>query len=272
MKEEKYYGIYINKNKIPKAQDNTKENDNYYNKYFESAKLKFEGTAYLIKDKEKGDMEEIKNNSKIKKCGKYLIEFINKKSEVYYINIRIIKIRFLLLLLLLALLLGCFFIFKPNKNFEDFMIVQSDQFSLDTNLTNYVFNVGYGKTNSKTIDLADSVKDSKFIYPGTQGEFFITVSTLTGNQDIAYQMQVLDEKNKPINLEFSTNGDTYSSMSDLAQNIKGSIDKNTEQSFKIRWVWNYESQKQNQDTEDTENGLNPSTYKVKICFVGNENN
>ena len=283
-KEENYYGIYIN-NKIPKTKDDKK----HCNKYNRSIKLKFEGRAYLLKSNE--EKEELKNNSKFKKNGRYTIQFINDKNEIYYIEILIRRyVIILLFLIAFFIILGSLLLFKLYKqnNFDasdflnfDFVFSNHDKDTNDSNkntveddlkndLDNakYVFNINYKNTKFQSMTLDKSIKNQDFIYPGTEGYFYIEISTKNGNRDMIYSMQVQEEADKPSNLKFEIDGKIYNSMKELAKGISGYISKDSDQILKIRWFWEYENG--DGDIEDTNDGLTLETYKVLMRIIGSE--
>ena len=85
---------------------------------------------------------------------------------------------------------------------------------------------------------------------------------------MTYTMQVQDEKNKPKNLKFETEGIVYNSMKELSQNINGIISKNDTKKLKIKWFWEYET---NNDAVDTGDGTNIENYSFLIKMTGMEN-
>lgn len=266
MKEKKeYYGIYIN-GKIPIH----KEKDfDYYNVYNTNIKLKFEGKAYLIEDNEK-IKKELKDNGKIKKDGNYTIKLINEKNEIYYINIKIKKNIFVYFFLILFFIILFSMFYEMNNN-RLYKIGELSTIDINFENSKYIFNVNYDNSKSQEIKLCDTIRQNSYIYPGSNGTFYIVLNTKEGNKEIEYLMQVEEENNKPKNLKFELNNKTYNSMEELAKEIKGTIKENSIQIFKIQWYWKYQDTSTSDD-EDTKDGKNIEKYKFKIKVIGNEKN
>lgn len=261
MKNKKeYYGLYIN-DKIPKISDKKVK----YNRYFKKVKFRFLGKTYIIDSK--NNKKEIKSNEEFNKNGKYLIEFINAAGKKYNINIEIKKTH------ILGLLIGLFlcivlFVGTYNLPFIKKNIIQEST-DLDINLEGikYVFDIDYNNTKFKEIKLTDTVKENAKIYPGSEGYFYIQISTKNGNKDIKYKMEVDSESSKPQNLRFELDNKTYNSMNDLAKNVNGTILKNQNKTIKIKWFWDYNSNYDNQDTLD---GTNKKEYSFLMRMIGIE--
>lgn len=265
MEKEKYYGIYIN-GKIPKESNKNNELNYYHSKI----KLKFKGKAYIVKENNK--LEELKNNSTYKISGKHTIKFINKNKEVYFINISIKKYYFLIfffiafLILLYALLSGSQNFISNSKIYDD--LYYDIDFNNDNNIVDnrYVFNISFENTDFKTLSLNKNVKDDKYIYPGSEGYFYIQISTERGNKDMFYFMQVENEYEKPNNLKFEIDGKVFNSMKELSESVNGDIKENTNKMLTIRWFWDYESE--DGDFFDTSDGENLENYKVLMRIIG----
>ena len=219
--------------------------------------MKFEGKAFIIEDEKENELQ---NNEKIKKSGKHKIKFINQKNEIFSIDILIRKLKFIWLFFIIFLCVLCGLLFFKNDNTRKYEIEEFSSFELDLKGLKYVFDINYGDTNFQDIELIDSVKDTKFICPGTRGCFYIQISTKNGNRDMSYSMQIKEESNKPNNMKFRINGKQFNSMKELAENINGTINKNSYKVLKINWEWQYESDKG--DQIDTINGESLDNYKV----------
>lgn len=260
MNNQEFYGIYINK-KIPMLKDNKS-----LNKYYGFIKPKFEGKAYIIENcKEK---QELKSNHIYRKKGKHTIKYINSKHENYFIDIEIKSygILWLFLFLLILLILAIFQINTPD-NTNNYNILETIDFDVNLDGNKYVFDINYGDTNYKDVNLSSNSKDTKYIYPGSSGFFYIKISTKNGNKDMSYSMQIKDEQNKPQFLKFEVDGKTYDSMEELSKHINGTMKKGTTKVLKINWFWNYENE--NGDQVDTNDGEILDTYKVLMRIIGN---
>ena len=138
MRKENYYGIYINK-KIPKLKDN--KNVNKYNGYI---KPKFEGKAYIFKENIE-EKEELENNSKYKKEGKYTIQFISENKKIYYIDIEIKKHRLYVLFFILMLILSALImVITFNQDcIKEYRLSEFGSFNVDLEGLKYVFDINY---------------------------------------------------------------------------------------------------------------------------------
>lgn len=259
MKNQEYFGIFIN-DKIPKIKDKKDK----FNKYYRNIKLDFKGKVYIIN--KKNEKTELKTNSKFKKSGKYIIQFINENNEVYYINIHIIKLLPLLWFFFMTICILLSFILFDKFIDTTYEMTRNLNFDAELEGIKYVFNVNYENQNFKNIKLTDKVTQSNFLYPGSYGSFYILISTKDGNKDIDYWMEVKEESNKPINLKFKINNIEYDSITELSKDIKGVISKDSNKILKIDFFWDYDSN----DLIDTTDGMNLENYKFLIRIVGNE--
>lgn len=226
--KEKYLGIYIN-NKIPKL--NTEKTK--YNKYFNSIKVDFLGKATII-DAQNNRIN-IENNQTFNKKGKYIIEFINDNGEKYFFNVEIKKITIYTFIIVLFLFLIFLINFNNLNLLNQRMINEFTDINIDFKGIKYVFDVNYANTEFKEVKLTDTINEKATIYPGSEGYFFIQISTKNGNKDMQYNMEIINEFNKPQNLKFEYNNKIYESMSDLSKDINGTILKDKEKKIKIRW-------------------------------------
>lgn len=260
MKNQRYFGIYIN-NKIPKVNDEK----NKFNKYYGNIKLNFKGKAFIINNK--NEIIELKSNSKYKKSGKHIIKYIDERNEVYYINVNIIKIYPLLLLLLLFFILSYFILFNDDTINNNNEINKKLNFDVELDGLKYSFNVNYKNQNFKSVVLTDKVTQSNMLYPGASGYFYIEISTKNGNKDMFYTMEANEEKNKPTNMKFKINNTEYNSITELSKDVKGIVPKHSNEILKIEWFWDYDSD----NIIDTNDGINTSNYNFSIRIIGTEN-
>lgn len=256
----KYFGIYIN-NKIPKLK-------NKENKYYYCIKTKFDGKAFVLDDN-KDIKEELENGKRFNKKGKHIIKFINKKNQIYYIKINIVKLWIIwLFLFAFLLLLGLiFYISNNNTPKSNYSIQEVFSYDIEMQGLKYVFNVDYKNNNFQNIKLTDKVSSEKMIYPGSNGSLYIVINTKNGNKDIDYKLKILEETEKPKNLKFKIYGNTYNSFTELAEDINGKISKNAIKTLKIDWFWNYET---DDDTIDTIDGMNFENYRILLTMIGTE--
>lgn len=253
-----YFGIYIN-NKVPKL-------DNKINKYYRNIKLDFEGEAFIVESENSDTQQRLESKKKYKKTGKHIIKFVDKNKKTYYINIKISKLYLLWLFLLSFLILLSYIMFfnndfiYPKQLFEQFI-----NYDVELEGLKYVFNINYKNADFQSIELTDKVNKNNFIYPGSYGSFYVVISTKGGNKDMFYKMQVKEEIRKPRNLKFKVNNNIYNSMEELAEDITGTISKNSSKSLKIDWFWDYDT---NDDIADTFDAINIKNYKFLMSIIG----
>ena len=273
-KEEQYFGIRFNED-IPKIDK--------INEYKKEVEIKFIGTTYLVERKDdKIEKTEIKNYHKLDKEGKYEIEFVNSKQEMYVLQVSVKKsyLFFIILFLLGILLLTiCFIPFKDNQtilnrfmSLIDFKIMEVDIEGNDR----YVFDVDFKNIVSSDIELTSTIdansKVNNKIAPGTSGEFSIIISTRDSTVDMKYSVDFEDvTKEKPSNLLFKAKGRNkeYSSLHDLEKYLRGFAEKETQTEYIIEWYWAYEIN-DDQDKVDTNDGMNLENYKFRIHVYGEE--
>lgn len=250
--------IYIN-NKIPKT-------DKKLNKYKRNIKLEFKGNAYITENNGLTLNEKLKSGDKITKNGEYLIKFINENGKVEFIRIKIQKFNFLFCFLILIFLLVVFlFIFKPYVDIDKQILFETLGFDYQFTGNRYVFNIGYGKENYKEVTLRDNVSNSLKIFPGCSGKFELYISTLGGNKDISYKMNIKEENNKPQNLKYKIGEKEYSSMNEVAKSFAGTIKENTIKKVIIEWYWDFYS---DDDAIDTFDGSNFDNYSFLMSITG----
>ena len=142
------------------------------------------------------------------------------------------------------------------------------------------------------INTADevSLEDGK-IAPGASGNFEIELDATDSEVDVKYNIEVVENGNKPDNLFFTVKKDgelcenSYSSLTELAENeLNGVILQDEEQTvnFQIIWEWPYETGENEtdialQDVEDTSFGAgtvqgqeNVFDYEISLKVVGTQ--
>lgn len=255
-----YFGIYIN-NKVPKI-------DNKLNKYYKSINLDFEGKAFILEKNKLDIKEELETGKKYKKSGEHTIKFINTDNKLYYINIKICSLWFIwLFLFAFLILIGSIFSFYNMNNipFPKQIIEDTVSYDMQMDGLKYVFDINYQNEDFKSVELTDKVTNQKVIYPGSSGSFYILISTINGNKDMLYKMQVKEETSKPKNLKFKVNDNVYNSVKELSQAVSGSISKNSTKTLKIDWFWDYDT---NDDIIDTFDGINNENYSFLMTIIG----
>lgn len=289
-KTKKYFGIYFNQ-KIPKWDKK--------NTYDREVEIQFEGRAFFLKRKKDGHIEkiEIQKGHKIKKEGKYQIEFINAENQTYYLLLEI-KTSWLLLIMLLLWIVGMINLFfvrpilaknLPLAYFLDYINVSILPFSSQNLPTidekfpkQYDFDVAIKQKVSPIIDLKDTAyfqgNIKKKIAPGTQGSFVIGVNARKSIRDIKYHIKFQDIRHeKPANMLFMVRGDnqTYRTLQELEKNLTGILSKQCQKSIIIDWKWAYETGENDKiitqnDQIDTQDGEKLTTYQFKIKIITEE--
>ena len=190
---------------------------------------------------------------------------------------RITKFVVILAFLLLVILLGYTF----AKYVKTYTIPVSSAVA-EWNFNGEVFNSKNSSTVT-TISLADTIKNSTIkenrIAPGTNGDFTIVVDATGTEVDLDYEVELLEESNKPQNLKFSYNGNVYSSLSELISEetiFEGKIshsDENMKKEILVEWEWPYESFDENGnilDDIDMEDGENIANYEFTLKINGTQ--
>lgn len=130
----------------------------------------------------------------------------------------------------------------------------------------YLLEVQYKNLDFTNIDLSKTIKKEKLvndkIAPGVSGEFEIIIFS---NKDTNYKVKFENKTEKPTNLKFVIGENIASNLKELEEIISGSIFSNEEKSIEIKWFWEYENQK---DEEDTNIGINLEEFKFDICVIG----
>lgn len=128
--------------------------------------------------------------------------------------------------------------------------------------------VEYKDFDFKNINLEDTIDNNTLINekvaPGTKGEFEIIISS---NEDLNYQIKFQSRNQKPANMKFYIKGqdERFNSLEELEENLKGVIKKYTQKTIYINWEWSYES---NNDEQDTNDGNNLKIYNFDIYTIG----
>lgn len=145
----------------------------------------------------------------------------------------------------------------------------------------WAFKVGNNTEEIQNIQLVNTVESSSLvngkIAPGTSGQFFINIDGTGSEVGIDYTVKFANETNKPTNLVFTYGGQTYKSLSDLNENIKGTISVNNEvrtRKIQIMWQWAYETgstaEITQNDKTDTQEGTTPENYTFDIIVTGTQ--
>ncbi len=144
------------------------------------------------------------------------------------------------------------------------------------------FKVNGQKEEVQTIQLASTCNNETLvnnkIAPGTQGSFNIIVDGTGSDVGIDYKIKIQDEGNKPNNLKFIYNNQSYTSIAELEEVIAGTIYANDEdktRTITINWKWDYEtgnnvSEIANNDKIDTQNAKDIAVYAFDVIVSGTQ--
>ena len=117
------------------------------------------------------------------------------------------------------------------------------------------------------------------IAPGTTGSFNIIVDATDSDVGINYNITFTEEENKPENLKFFYNGQEYSSIKDIEEDLSGTIDANDEngksRTLNIKWEWLYETGETEEEIKandliDTKDGTNIENYTFDVIVTGTQ--
>lgn len=242
-------GILVN-NKVPKI--------HLTNTYYRSVNIQFNGKAYLVENNEK---TEIKSPYKIKKSGNYEIDFIDNNDKLFIINLKLTNLIKNLLFLILSIIAITTITFMTMHNYKN-----NNELNLNRDI---IFEIGLSTEqdfNFNEIDLFKNVANNK-IAPGMEFNFNIILNNKNYNE-LAYEVKILEESNKPTNLKFKIDDVEYSSFTELAENeLHGQLKGNSNKKIEVLCNWEYES---DNDIVDTSIGKDGGTYKIKTQIIGKE--
>ena len=116
--------------------------------------------------------------------------------------------------------------------------------------------------------------------PGTQGDFEIIIDAKDSEVEISYNIEFLNETEKPRNLKFIYEGKEYKSILELNGKMNGIIKKNEKEKVKrmnIKWEWKYqtgdnEEEIQKNDLIDTEDVMKLKEYNFEVIVTGRQVN
>lgn len=143
------------------------------------------------------------------------------------------------------------------------------------------FKVNNSSEQIETINLEDTIDESLLangkIAPGTEGQFSLLLDATESEVGVHYEIEFNNEKNKPQNLEFIYNEQTYNSLTELSKQIIGNILANEENKVKeitIGWRWKYETGTEDKieenDEIDTQNGIDALNYTFNVIVTGTQ--
>lgn len=182
----------------------------------------------------------------------------------------------LLVIAIVAILLS----FAGGQAYAKYMSKVTGQGTAD--IASWNFKVNENEEKLQTIALKSTINNSTLvnnkIAPGTEGEFQIKLDATGSEVGISYIIKFENESQKPQNLKFIYNGNTYNSLTELQKELVGTINANNECKIKtltIGWNWKYEtgnSEKEisKNDLIDTQNAKQMSNYSFDVIVSGTQ--
>lgn len=182
----------------------------------------------------------------------------------------------LLVIAIVAILLS----FAGGQAYAKYMSKVTGQGTAD--IASWNFKVNENAEKLQTIALKSTINNSTLvnnkIAPGTEGEFQIKLDATGSEVGISYIIKFENESQKPQNLKFIYNGNTYNSLTELQKELVGTINANNECKIKtltIGWNWKYEtgnSEKEisKNDLIDTQNAKQMSNYSFDVIVSGTQ--
>lgn len=147
-------------------------------------------------------------------------------------------------------------------------------------IAQWAFEIVKDGEQTKTINLADTVADGSVpsgkLAPGSYGSILLELDATNSDVDVDYTLEFANEKNKPENLEFVSNGVTYDSITEIVSSgtIKSDAQVKTKQ-ISILWRWPYETgttdeEKVTNNIVDTEYANTNTEYTFDIIATGTQ--
>lgn len=182
----------------------------------------------------------------------------------------------LLVIAIVAILLS----FAGGQAYAKYMSKVTGQGTAD--IASWNFKVNENEEKLQTIALKSTINNSTLvnnkIAPGTEGEFQIKLDATGSEVGISYIIKFENESQKPQNLKFIYNGNTYNSLTELQKELVGTINANDGCKIKtlmIGWNWKYEtgnSEKEisKNDLIDTQNAKQMSNYSFDVIVSGTQ--
>lgn len=149
-------------------------------------------------------------------------------------------------------------------------------------IASWNFKVNDKESQIQTISLNSTINNKTIsnnkIAPGTSGNFKIKIDATDSEVGIGYIIKFENETNKPTNLKFTYENNTYNSISDLQEKLIGTIganDVNKTKEININWSWPYETGTTKEqilanDKIDTEQGKKLSNYSFDVIVTGTQ--
>lgn len=184
------------------------------------------------------------------------------------------------IILLLAILIALVLSFIGGQTFSKYITEVRGEGIAE--VARWSFKVNGQDEEVQTINLASTCNNETLIdnkiAPGTEGTFKIVVDGTGSDVGINYTIKFENESTKPQNLKFIYNEKEYNSITELQEDLKGTINANDEEKTKtlnIKWKWAYEigsnaEEIKANDQIDTQNAIDINNYTFNVIVSGTQ--
>lgn len=184
------------------------------------------------------------------------------------------------IILILAILIAIVLSFIGGQTFSKYITEVKGQGIAE--VARWSFKVNGKSEEVQTINLASTCNNETLINnkiaPGTEGAFNIIIDGTGSDVGIEYNVKFENEMNKPQNLKFMYNEETYNSITELEDILTGVINANAENkvtTLTVNWEWEYETgENENEilanDKIDTQNAQDITNYTFDIIVSGTQ--
>lgn len=184
------------------------------------------------------------------------------------------------IVLLSVVIIAIILSFIGGNTYAKYMSRVTGQGSAD--IASWNFKVNENEEKLQTISLKSTISNKTIennkIAPGTEGDFQIKLDATGTEVGINYVIKFENESQKPKNLIFTYNEETYNSLIELEKDLTGTINANDENKvkiLKIYWNWKYETGNTTQEIEendliDTQNAKQIRNYTFDVIVSGTQ--
>ena len=184
------------------------------------------------------------------------------------------------IILILAILIAIVLSFIGGQTFSKYITEVKGQGIAE--VARWSFKVNGKSEEVQTINLASTCNNETLINnkiaPGTEGAINIIIDGTGSDVGIEYNVKFENEMNKPQNLKFMYNEETYNSITELEDILTGVINANAENkvtTLTVNWEWEYETgENENEilanDKIDTQNAQDITNYTFDIIVSGTQ--
>ncbi len=184
------------------------------------------------------------------------------------------------IILLLAILIALVLSFIGGQTFSKYITEVRGEGIAE--VARWSFKVNGQDEEVQTINLASTCNNETLIdnkiAPGTEGTFKIVVDGTGSDVGINYTIKFENESTKPQNLKFIYNEKEYNSITELQEDLKGTINANDQEKTKtlnIKWKWAYEigsnaEEIKANDQIDTQNAIDINNYTFNVIVSGTQ--